>query len=295
MEDLREVLKRNRALYENYHEKMPYLSEFVMGYRWLMAADQDDQISLALRVGEEKPAKEQAAILKKFLDRPADEVLEEIIDENDPEKRTMAVALSNLMSKPFNTTKRLADRGILRTEGQKFLYDVAGKKVGIIGYGLYNNFFLGKCAEFHAFDFRREKDLLSIRVGKEETFYPQNIHWHLGENALEHIDVLESLDIVIMTGCTIVNDTYRGILNACRNAEIRGIYGPSSELSPDYLFDRGYNYIFSGSVRNKEEYLNATFDALPKGNDLSYMDIYELTKRLPGAAGDLRKNFCMQL
>ncbi len=279
MEDLREVLNRNRALYEKYHEEMPCISEFVMGYRWLMAADKKDHISLALRVGEEKPVKEQTAVLKALLDRPVDEVLEEIIDENDHEKRTIATALSNLMSKPFNTVERLADRGIIRTEGQKFPYDVAGKKVGIIGYGLYNNFFLGKCAEFHAFDFRKEKDLLSIRVGKEETLYPQNIHWHLGENALEHIDILETLDIVIMTGCTIVNDTYRGILNACKNAEIRGIYGPSSELCPEYLFDLGYNYIFSGSVRDKEEYLSATFDDLPKGNDLSYMNIYELTRR----------------
>lgn len=279
MEDLREVLNRNRALYEKYHEEMPCISEFVMGYRWLMAADKKDHISLALRVGEEKPAKEQAAVLKALLDRPVDEVLEEIIDENDPEKRTIATSLSNLMSKPFNTTERLADRGIIRTEGQKFPYNVAGKKVGIIGYGLYNNFFLGKCAEFHAFDFRKEKDLLSLRIGKEETLYPQNIHWHLGENALEHIDILETLDIVIMTGCTIVNDSYRGILNACKNAEIRGIYGPSSELCPEYLFDLGYNYIFSASVRDKEEYLSATFDALPKGNDLSYMNIYELTRR----------------
>lgn len=279
MEDLREVLNRNRTLYEKYHEEMPCISEFVMGYRWLMAADKKDHISLALRVGEEKPAKKQEQVLKELIDRPVDEALEEIIDENDPEKRTIATALSNLMSKPFNTKERLADRGISRTEGLKFPYDVTGKKVGIIGYGLYNNFFLGKCAEFHAFDFRKEKDLLSIRVGKEETVYPTNIHWHLGENALEHIDVLEDLDIVIMTGCTIVNDSYRGILNACKNAEIRGIYGPSSELDPEYLFDLGYNYIFSGSVRDKEEYLNATFDALPKGNDLSYMNIYELTRR----------------
>lgn len=279
MEDLREVLNRNRTLYEKYHEEMPCISEFVMGYRWLMAADKKDHISLALRVGEEKPAKKQEQVLKELIDRPVDEALEEIIDENDPEKRTIATALSNLMSKPFNTKERLADRGISRTEGLKFPYDVTGKKVGIIGYGLYNNFFLGKCAEFHAFDFRKEKDLLSIRVGKAETVYPTNIHWHLGENALEHIDVLEDLDIVIMTGCTIVNDSYRGILNACKNAEIRGIYGPSSELDPEYLFDLGYNYIFSGSVRDKEEYLNATFDALPKGNDLSYMNIYELTRR----------------
>lgn len=279
MEDLREILERNRTLYKKYQEKMPVIKEFVMGYRWLMSSDEDDRISLALRVGKEKSAAEYEKILRSLIGKPVDQCLEELITENDPEKRTIAVSLSNLMSKPLNTKERLADQGIIRTEGLKFPYDVSGMKAGIIGYGLYNNFFLGKCKEFHAFDFRREKDILNTRIGQGTKVYPEGICWHLGGNALEHKDVLEQLDIVIMTGCTIVNDTYREILKACKNAKIRGIYGPSGELNPGYLFDLGYNYIFSASVRDKEEYLTSTFEPVPKGNDLSYMNQYELTRR----------------
>ncbi|MDO4267140.1 MAG: DUF364 domain-containing protein [Eubacteriales bacterium] len=279
MSDLQQVLSINRGLYEAYQEEMPIVKEFVMGYRWMMASDTKDRISLCLRVGQEKPAGQYEAILRSLIGKPADVCLEELFATNDPELRTIAAALTNLMSKPFNSAKRLADRGILRSEGLHFPYDVAGKKVGIVGYGLYNNFFLGKCAQFHAFDLRRPQDILSRRIGQETQLYPEGIHWHLGQNATDFPDVLEQLDIIIMTGCTIVNGTYQEILKACRNAGIRGIYGPSAELAPEYLFDLGYNYIFSASVRDKEEYLKATFDPLPQGNDLSYMDIYELKRK----------------
>ena len=280
MRDLQIVLEQNREHYKRYNEKMPRIGEFVMGYRWLMAADTEGAISLALRVGREKDAARYQEILQSHIGQDVDQCLEELIRENDPDCREIAVSLSNLMSKPFNTKERLADRGISRTEGLNFRYEVAGKKVGIIGYGLYNNFFLGKCSEFHAFDFRTEREVLNRRIGAAGTdIFPQNIVWHLGTNALEFPQVLKELDIVIMTGCTIVNDTYRDILACCEKAQIRGIYGPSAELCPEYLFDLGYNYIFSASVRDKETYLASTFAPVPMGNDLAYMDLYELTRR----------------
>lgn len=276
MGDLQQILAMNRSLYEKYQEKMPIVKEFVMGYRWMMVSDTKDRLSLCLRVGQEKSVEQYETILRGLMGKPADVCLEELFAQNDPELRTIATVLTNLMSKPFNREDRLADRGILRTAGLHFPYDVSGKKVGIVGYGLYNNFFLGKCAEFHAFDLRRSRDILSLRIGEETRMYPEGIYWHLGQDALEFPEVLEQLDIIIMTGCTIVNGTYQDILRACRHAELRGIYGPSAELAPEYLFDLGYNYIFSASVRDKEDYLKATFDPLPQGNDLSYMDIYEL-------------------
>lgn len=278
MGDLQQVLSINRGLYENYREEMPIVKEFVMGYRWMMVSDTKDRLSLCLRVGQEKSAGQYEAILRGLMGKPADVCLEELFEQNDPELRTIATVLTNLMSKPFNREDRLADRGILRSAGLHFPYDVSGKKVGIVGYGLYNNFFLGKCAEFHAFDLRPSRDILSLRIGEETRMYPEGIHWHLGQNALDFPEVLEQLDIIIMTGCTIVNGTYQNILRACKHAEIRGIYGPSAEMAPEYLFDLGYNYVFSASVRDKEVYLSATFDPLPQGNDLSYMDVYELRR-----------------
>ena len=61
---------------------------------------------------------------------------------------------------------------------------------------------------------------------------------------------------------------------AVRRLRVRGIYGPSNELCPVYLFDLGYNYIFSASVRDKESYLQAQLAPLPVGEDLKFMDLY---------------------
>lgn len=279
MKDLEAVFDRIMKLYETYQEPMPVLDEFVTGYRWLMSADDGQHVSLALRVGKEPPAEVYENEMRALIGNAADECIREIIKKNDETMRTVAVSILNLMSKPFNTTQRLKDRGITRTEGLNFAYPVEGKKVGIVGYGLYNQFFFGKCAEFHAFDFREEKGILSRRIRKDKTaLYPEQIIWHLGGNALEHKEALEQLDIVIMTGCTIVNNTYREILDVCSGAQIRGIYGPSSELCPEYLFDLGYNYVFSASVKDKEMYISATCEALPDGQDLSYMNMYELVR-----------------
>lgn len=279
MTDLSTALEMIQKNYERYKEPVPIIKEFVMGYRWFMVADTHDRLSMSLRVGQEKSFEEYEKILKSFIGRPADDCVYELIKRSDPELRTIAACLCNLLSKPFNTADRLKDRGIIRTEGRVFDYEVKDKKVGIIGYGLYNEVFLGKCKEFHAFDFRDPKGILNYRIGNETKVYPEHIHWHLGDNALEHKEVLEGLDIVVMTGCTIVNNTYKDILHTCKNAEIRGIYGPSAELCPEYLFDLGYNYIFSASVRDKEAYYKSTFAAIPEGMDLSYMDCYELSKK----------------
>lgn len=279
MGDLREVYARLKEMYGHYNEKMPVISEFIMEFRWFIVSDTENHISMCLRVGQEKSREEYDSILRDLIGKPADMCVEELFAKEDVTLRTIVHAILNLMSKPFNTAERLQDRGIERKEGLQFPYDPAGKKVGIVGYGLYNNFFLGKCAEFHAFDLRPEKSILSYRISKEKTdVYPQGIHWHLGKNAAEFADDLAGLDIVIITGCTIVNDSYRTILDCCKNAQVRGLYGPSNELCPDYLFDLGFNYIFSASVTDKETYLAAQLAPLPEGMDLKFMDKYVLTR-----------------
>lgn len=74
-----------------------------------------------------------------------------------PQIRTIEVSLLNLLSKPFNTKERLAERGILRSEGLQFSYKVEGKRVGIIGYGLYNDFFSGRRQSSMSLIFARQK------------------------------------------------------------------------------------------------------------------------------------------
>ena len=199
--------------------------------------------------------------------------------KDDVTLRTLLVVLSNLMSKPFNSVELLEKRGIKRTTGLGFDYDVSNMKVGLIGYGVYLRFLLNKCKEFHAFDLTPEKRILSYRILKDSTeVYPKNIFFHLGDDALNHRDVLESLDAVIMSGSTLVNESYLDILKACSNAKLKGIYGPSNELSPDYLFECGYNYIFSMDAKDSDKYLECSFAPMPDFSTFELMNLYELKK-----------------
>lgn len=279
MKDIQKILQLNMELYKEYNIQMPTFSEFVFGYKWAMAIDNNKNISFALRVGKEKPVKEYEVIIRNLIGKPLNVCVEELLAAEDETLRTLLVPLSNLMSKPLNSVELLKKRGIERTAGLNFNYEVNDMKVGLIGYGFYYKFFLNKCKEFHAFDMVPEKQILSYRISKDNTeVYPKSICFHLGEDALKHKDILESLDIVIMTGSTIVNNSYLDILHACKNAKIRGIYGPSNELSPDYLFESGYNYIFSMSIKDCEKYLKAAFAPVPDFVTFDFMNLYELKK-----------------
>lgn len=279
MKDIKRILDLNLALYEKYGIPVARLEEFVFGFKWAMAIDDNKKISFALRIGKEKPVKEYEPIIRNLIGKPLDECIKEILLMEDETLRTLLVVLSSLMSKPLNSVEFLADRGIERTPGLNFRYDVSGMKVGLVGYGVYIKFFLNKCKEFHAFDLSPQDKVLSYRISKDNTeVYPKDIYFHLGEDALKHKDILESLDIIIMSGSTLVNESYLDILHACKNATIKGIYGPSSELSPDYLFECGYNYIFSMDAKDSAEYLKCSFAPIPDFSTFELMNLYELKK-----------------
>ena len=106
--------------YRRYQEEMPVLQEFIMGYRWLTAVDTKGRLSQALRVGREKPREQYERVLRPLIGKTAKYCLEQLFAWGDPEFRTIAVSLLNLLGKPFNTLERLADRGIQRSEGAAF-------------------------------------------------------------------------------------------------------------------------------------------------------------------------------
>ena len=279
MEDLKTILDINRTLYKKFGLPLPVFDELVTGFRWIMTADTDSHISLALRVEENISPEQYAEIAAKLYGKPVDVCIELLLQRHDPHLRNLIVSLSSLMSKPLNTTEFLAQRGIVRTEGLQFRYKTEGKKVGLIGFGVYINRFLNQCKEFHIFDLRTPEAILSHRYKNGLQQYPEKIHWHLGQNAAELRDVLSTLDIIIMSGSTIVNNSYTALRQAGSNAEIVGLYGPSCELCPDYFFEQGYNYMFSTSVRDKETYLKTALGAEQTYREFDYMDIYELERR----------------
>lgn len=279
MEDLKTILDINRALYKRFDLPLPVFDELITGFRWIMTADTCSHISLAFRVEGGLAPQQYAEIAAELYGKPIDACIERLLQRHDPHLRNLIVSLSSLMSKPLNTAELLAQRGIVRSEGLQFRYKTEGKKVGLIGFGVYINRFLNHCKEFHIFDLRTAEAILSYRYKNGLQQYPEGIHWHLGQNAAEFRDVLRTLDIIIMSGSTIVNNSYSALREAGCNAEILGLYGPSCELCPDYFFDQGYNYMFSTSVKDKETYLKTALGAEQTYREFDYMDIYELERK----------------
>lgn len=278
MNDLKTVLDINRAHYKKFGLSVPIFDELIVGFRWIMSADTQKRMSLAFRAERTMPPERYEEIARNLYGKPLDECIESLLVKGDPQLRNLIVSLSNLMSKPFNSSELLAKRGIMRTEGLTFPYKTEGKKIGLIGFGVYISRFFNNCAEFHAFDLRAPEQILSYRFKDGTHRYPSGIHWHLGKNALEFSDLLKTLDIVIMSGSTVVNNSYTELLKASKRAEIKGIYGPSCELCPDYLFDLGFNYIFSTTLKDKETYLQTSLGPDPVYREFDYMNLYELAK-----------------
>ena len=58
MKDIKRILELNLALYKKYDIPIANLEEFVFGFKWAMAIDNNQKISFALRIGNEKPIAE---------------------------------------------------------------------------------------------------------------------------------------------------------------------------------------------------------------------------------------------
>jgi hypothetical protein len=65
---------------------------------------------------------------------------------------------------------------------------------------------------------------------------PGDIHWDHSH------EVLAKADVVLMTGLTLANDTFREVIRRTSNASVRAIMGPTVPFSP-VLFDEGVHLV----------------------------------------------------
>ncbi len=74
-------------------------------------------------------------------------------------------------------------------------------------------------------------------------------------------ETIENSDIVIITGLSLVNDTFPLIQKYLNNSKISVITGPSANIPPDILFQNGINIIGGTEFTNKEKVLKLVCEA----------------------------------
>ena len=66
-------------------------------------------------------------------------------------------------------------------------------------------------------------------------------------------ECLEDADAVFITGMTVPNGTLKDILNYCKNARFKVLYGPSCSFYPKYLFELGVDCILAMKIPSDYE------------------------------------------
>lgn len=104
---------------------------------------------------------------------------------------------------------------------------------------------------------------LSQPVNSPEQNGPSGVFFHSAE---ENKEILPKSDIVIMSGCTLINGTFKELIEYSQKARIIGMFGPSGQTIPDFLLNCGINYILSNRITQPNGLYFRIMDAFYLGN-----------------------------
>lgn len=101
-------------------------------------------------------------------------------------------------------------------------------------------------------------ELLVMELQKDALFEDQK---HLFVPAEEAKKVLPEADIVIMTGMTMVNKTFEGLLDHISNSQTVVVTGPSSNIIPQVLFEHKVSMIGATLITDSDRLLQLAREA----------------------------------
>jgi len=178
--------------------------------------------------------------IRSFIGRPLFDIAEETIASGSLQERSIGLACLNALSQPLRTDEMLVKRGFparYRALDQLVRKDDV---VAIVGHGGVVRGFFGKCREVHVTDMRPVEQFQTTVIGDTITTGPEALRLHTADG---NETVLSAADFVMITGSTLVNDTLDELMDYCKKARVRALYGPSAHLAPEILYDLGVNMI----------------------------------------------------
>jgi uncharacterized protein (DUF4213/DUF364 family) len=128
--------------------------------------------------------------------------------------------------------------------------------VTVVGYGGGIKRLLGKCRELHVTDIRPRGEFQTLMVGDAIEYMPGEVIIHSEE---ENKEALGMADIVWITGSSLVNGTFKELMDYSSNARLIGMYGASASMIPDILFRDGINFIHSYRVSDPKSFESGAF------------------------------------
>ncbi|MDO9324439.1 MAG: DUF364 domain-containing protein [Methanoregula sp.] len=195
--------------------------------------------------------------LEHFVGASLFEVAHMNMNEDRLGRRSIALAALNALSQPFVTDEMLQAKGYTTGLEVKDLVRSDDNLV-IVGYGGMVKSYAGRCRELHVTDQRPPETFRTTIVGETVSYGPAGIIVHPAE---ENREVLKDADVAIITGSTLVNDTFEEVVGYAKHARIRALYGSSAQLIPDVLFENGINIVMSVAISDPVRFASDVMNA----------------------------------
>ncbi|SHN75261.1 DUF364 domain-containing protein [Desulfitobacterium chlororespirans] len=229
-----------------------------LGYfpKWTVVMGDNGQIGRAFHFDGEHsvyPLRDPDALLplQRFVGKSLLALAEELLTETDIQLRAVCLAVLNALSHPLNQAEQLKKRGFEPVEFDNLEFINAEDRVVLVGYGALIKETLARCPVIDVCDMRSLSSLRTVSIGRTIEYGPPGIRFH---GAAENQTLLADADIVLLSGSTLVNGTYRDLIRYARKARVIGMFGPSAQLIPEFLQGGGINYITTSGIADADRF-----------------------------------------
>lgn len=246
-----------REIYKEEGIEPGILQKIGIKPQWNVIIGSNGQSGLALNFTGEHSVYEYAGDMDQFKDFQKNigtnlfDFAESLLYSDDMQQRSLCLAAMNALCNPLTSMDRLKRKGFKVSGEEMDDFVKPTDKVTIIGHGGIVRAFFGKCKELHVSDMRPVSTFQTLVIGDRIEYGPQNIYLHTAD---ENEQIVSQSDIVIITACTLVNNTFGEIVNYAKKARVIGLYGPSAQITPEVLFETGINFIRSFRVADSERF-----------------------------------------
>lgn len=263
-DDLHKAYLMIQKRFRSSNKKASNLKKIGFRNKWNYVITEENQVGFAFNFTADHAVygqvddMEQFIQLQPFVGKSLFEFVEYLLSKQGIQMRSVCLASLNALSQSLIDDNQNNCNSVPQTESFDFVQpeDV----VTVIGYSGIINKIYGRCKELHICDMRPKYLLNTLTIGERIEYGPEKINFH---PAAENEEILAKSDVVLMTGCTLVNGTFQELINFSQKARVIGMYGLSAGMIPDYLMNCGINYISSSRVlrSSKLEYqLANSFD-----------------------------------
>lgn len=264
--DLREAYYLIKNIYQRLEIEPPLLKQVVFLKKWNFVCAESGEIGVAFNfTGEHAVYGSEINFdyfieLQVHLGRDLFEFIEYLLNSSEIQMRSVCLATLNLLSQAISSNQELVARGISLVTTHDFSFINSEDVVTVVGYGGVIDKLYGNCKELNVLDMRPKSSLQTLIIGEDIEYGPQGITFY---STTESQEVLNRSDIVMLSGCTLVNGTCKELVAQATKARVKGVFGPSGQIVPEFLFKLGINYISSNrfikSIKFYRQFTNPVY------------------------------------